>query len=287
MALRLKADHPHAFCNLGNALKDKGLIAEAQHCFASACRLLPNFSVAQNNLGAILKEQGKHRLAIAHFEEALACDPTFVEAYYNMGCSYKDLNMTEDAIRCFTAAIRARSDFADSYVCLGQCFLEVGRVRDAVVCMEKALELRPSFSAALVKCFDVKSRIADWSSHDVVREKIKSLIASEIETKKPFSFLTVEPFLALTYVVFFSLTCSFFFSAHTQTHVCVLQVQLSACQRSCIRTLETHRTTKCTSERGSQLSISRKNSNRKIENWLHQQSFRELRSVVSAHDSCT
>jgi protein O-GlcNAc transferase len=38
MALQLKPDHPHAYNNMGNALKDKGLIKEAVHCYTTAIR---------------------------------------------------------------------------------------------------------------------------------------------------------------------------------------------------------------------------------------------------------
>lgn len=38
MALQLKPDHPHAYNNMGNALKDKGMIKEAVHCYSTAIR---------------------------------------------------------------------------------------------------------------------------------------------------------------------------------------------------------------------------------------------------------
>ncbi len=34
--LQLKPDHPHAYNNLGNALKDKGMIKEAVKCYTTA-----------------------------------------------------------------------------------------------------------------------------------------------------------------------------------------------------------------------------------------------------------
>jgi len=40
-ALRLKPDHPHAYNNLGNALRAKGLVKEAIHCYVTAARLMP------------------------------------------------------------------------------------------------------------------------------------------------------------------------------------------------------------------------------------------------------
>ena len=37
-ALQLKPDHPHAYNNMGNALKDKGMIKEAVQCYTTAIR---------------------------------------------------------------------------------------------------------------------------------------------------------------------------------------------------------------------------------------------------------
>ena len=57
-ALHLKADHPHAYNNLGNAMIEKGYIKEAIHCYVTAIRLMPKFSAAHCNLGSVFKEQG-------------------------------------------------------------------------------------------------------------------------------------------------------------------------------------------------------------------------------------
>ncbi|CAN0464719.1 unnamed protein product, partial [Ectocarpus sp. 12 AP-2014] len=56
---RLKPDHPHASNNLGDAIKDKGLIKEAMHCDVTAVHLMPKFAAVHRNLGSVLKEQGK------------------------------------------------------------------------------------------------------------------------------------------------------------------------------------------------------------------------------------
>lgn len=81
MALAQKPDHPHAYNNMGNALKDKGLVKEAVQCYTTAIRLMPRFSAAHSNLASILKEQGKIDQAIAHYMEAISSDPRFADAY--------------------------------------------------------------------------------------------------------------------------------------------------------------------------------------------------------------
>ena len=58
-ALHLKADHPHAYNNLGNAMIEKGYIKEAIHCYVTA-----KFSAAHCNLGSVFKEQGQFPCSI-------------------------------------------------------------------------------------------------------------------------------------------------------------------------------------------------------------------------------
>jgi protein O-GlcNAc transferase len=48
--------------HVGNAMKDKGLIRETIHCYATAIRLMPRFAAAHSNLGSVLKEQVRTHL---------------------------------------------------------------------------------------------------------------------------------------------------------------------------------------------------------------------------------
>lgn len=79
--LRLKPDHPHAYNNLGNAMKDRGRITEAMRCYSMACKLMPNFAAAHSNLACVLKDQGDVRGALTHYLRAIRIDPNFADAY--------------------------------------------------------------------------------------------------------------------------------------------------------------------------------------------------------------
>jgi protein O-GlcNAc transferase len=58
---------------LGNALKDKGFVKEAIHCYVTAIRLMPTFAAAHSNLGSIFKEQGKIEQVFPFFRSLLLC----------------------------------------------------------------------------------------------------------------------------------------------------------------------------------------------------------------------
>ena len=57
LILQLSPDNLAAYNNLGNAMKDKGLVKEAIHCYVTAARLMPQFAAAHSNLGSILYDQ--------------------------------------------------------------------------------------------------------------------------------------------------------------------------------------------------------------------------------------
>ena len=57
-AIELQPNFPDAYCNLANALKEKGLVAESEDCYNTALRLSPTHADSLNNLANIKREQG-------------------------------------------------------------------------------------------------------------------------------------------------------------------------------------------------------------------------------------
>ena len=57
-AIELQPNFPDAYCNLANALKEKGQVSEAEDCYNTALRLSPNHADSLNNLANIKREQG-------------------------------------------------------------------------------------------------------------------------------------------------------------------------------------------------------------------------------------
>ncbi len=64
-----------AHLNLGNALKERGQLAEAITCFQAALHCNPHQAGAHNNLGSAYAEQGRFAEAASCFQQALAIDP--------------------------------------------------------------------------------------------------------------------------------------------------------------------------------------------------------------------
>lgn len=53
-AIELQPNFPDAYCNLANALKEKGQVAEAEECYNTALKLCSSHADSLNNLVIIL-----------------------------------------------------------------------------------------------------------------------------------------------------------------------------------------------------------------------------------------
>ena len=72
--------------NLGNALKDQGLFAQACACYRQALHLNPHHPDAHNNLGLALVGQGEFTQAEASFQKTIRLDPGHRMAHWNLSC---------------------------------------------------------------------------------------------------------------------------------------------------------------------------------------------------------
>lgn len=161
--LRLQPNHPHAYSNLGNAMRDRGLAREAIHCNVTAARLMPSFAPAHTNLGSLLREQGQLDQAIAHYHQAIALDPDFAEAYLNLGNTYRDIRQLDDAIKCFTTAVNVSTHLAEGHAALAAAHGDKGNYEDAIHCYEQALSLNPNYLGAFAGLLQAKDSVCDWT----------------------------------------------------------------------------------------------------------------------------
>jgi tetratricopeptide (TPR) repeat protein len=72
----LQANFPDAYCNLANALKEKGLVKDAEECYNTALRLCPAHADSLNNLANIKREQGFIEQATELYLKALEVPQT-------------------------------------------------------------------------------------------------------------------------------------------------------------------------------------------------------------------
>jgi protein O-GlcNAc transferase len=70
-AIELQPNFPDAYCNLANALKEKGLVKDAEDCYNTALVLCPTHADSLNNLANIKREQGYTEEAVTLYCKAL------------------------------------------------------------------------------------------------------------------------------------------------------------------------------------------------------------------------
>ena len=84
--------------NLGNALRDQGLLNEAVACYHEALRRQPDYAEAHNNLGIVLQVQGRLDEAVACYHEALRLKPGYAEAHNNLGNVLREQGRLDEAV---------------------------------------------------------------------------------------------------------------------------------------------------------------------------------------------
>lgn len=110
---------PEVLCDIGQACKEAGRLAEAQGHFEQALRLDPLSYRAEHGLGSIAAARGRITVARRHFQRMLA--------------------------RC----ARSPRERAEGHAALGKLALESGDVDEARTEFAKALQLNPANSWAL------------------------------------------------------------------------------------------------------------------------------------------
>ena len=84
MAIKLNSEYADAYNNLGNALKELGLLNDAVNNYHKALNVKPDFAEAHYNLGVALKNLGKPEDAVAAYHKALGLKPAYPMAYTNL-----------------------------------------------------------------------------------------------------------------------------------------------------------------------------------------------------------
>jgi tetratricopeptide (TPR) repeat protein len=87
--------------DLGNALQDRGRLAEAIACYRRALRLHPRFAEAWNDLGTARYAKGELEAARECYRRALALRPDHLVAYGNLGAVCRKLGLLREARQAF------------------------------------------------------------------------------------------------------------------------------------------------------------------------------------------
>jgi tetratricopeptide (TPR) repeat protein len=146
-ALRVNPDLT-GYINYGYALLLSGRNAEAGQAFATALGLKPGYAKAENGLGAALFGLGHTSEALDHFVKAIRANPSYAEAFGNLGTALASLNRLPEAISADERAVQLNPQSPEAHYSLGNAYYQTNRLPDAVREYEAALRLQPGSAEA-------------------------------------------------------------------------------------------------------------------------------------------
>nr|KAF6428637.1 transmembrane O-mannosyltransferase targeting cadherins 4 [Rousettus aegyptiacus] len=134
--------------NVGKNLADKGNQTAAIRYYREAVRLNPKYVHAMNNLGNILKERNELQEAEELLSLAVQIQPDFAAAWMNLGIVQNSLKRFEAAEQSYRTAIKHRRKYPDCYYNLGRLYADLNRHVDALNAWRNATVLKPEHSLA-------------------------------------------------------------------------------------------------------------------------------------------
>lgn len=132
--------------NLGEALREKGRLAEAMQQVEIAVKLNPKSAEAQSNLGAAFLDQGDIVKALEHFHTAAKLNRNLYVPQYNLGIIAFKQKQWLEAIDRFSAALKINPDVAEAHNHLAVAYAEINKLDPAVAHFKEAVRLQPNKS---------------------------------------------------------------------------------------------------------------------------------------------
>ena len=147
-ALRLRANLPEGYYNLGIIYHRRGQLEEARRYYSEAVRLSPELAEAHNNLGDVLRRTGRLTEAAREGEVAVRLTPGVAEVHYTLGRSLLALGQLDHAIAQFREAVRLGLDGAELQYQFAAALHQANRLDEAVTHYTEALRFRPEYPEA-------------------------------------------------------------------------------------------------------------------------------------------
>ncbi|HXA48275.1 MAG TPA: tetratricopeptide repeat protein, partial [Burkholderiaceae bacterium] len=124
-AIEIDQHYAKAHCNLGFALKEQGLLKEAERCFTQALLLDPTLVDAHYLLGVLRQADDQLDAALAHYRKALELAPDFENAYLDACLLLAQQKRMGEATQLMQAGIRQNPTYANLHFYLGNIHNEL------------------------------------------------------------------------------------------------------------------------------------------------------------------
>lgn len=135
-AVRLDADLPEAWCNLGLVLEKRGALDEAENCFRRALGPDPNYPEIHNNLAGLLARRKRFAEAEHAYRRAIALNPQSPVGWSNLGVLYASCQREDEAEQCYRQALQLDGQHRPARFNLSYLLLRQARFDEGWACLE-------------------------------------------------------------------------------------------------------------------------------------------------------
>jgi tetratricopeptide (TPR) repeat protein/2-polyprenyl-3-methyl-5-hydroxy-6-metoxy-1,4-benzoquinol methylase len=132
-----------ALIDEGNALEERGRLAEAMARYEAAVQADPRCARAHLNRGNALLAGARIDEARSAYQLAIDCDPHYAAAHYNLGNLNTHAGDHHSALHNYQDAVGIKPDFAIAFVAMGNVLDTLGRTAEARASYERALAIDP------------------------------------------------------------------------------------------------------------------------------------------------
>ncbi|KTG03334.1 hypothetical protein cypCar_00034840 [Cyprinus carpio] len=140
---RLHPKYVHAMNNLGNILKERNELEEAEELLSSAVHIQPDFAAAWMNLGIVQNSLKKFDKAEQSYLNAIKFRKKYPDCYYNLGRLYADLNRSIDALNAWRNATMLKPDHSLAWNNMVILLDNTGNLAQAELIGKEALKILP------------------------------------------------------------------------------------------------------------------------------------------------
>ena len=147
-ALEITKDNPVVLTNLGNSLKEKGMMGDAVAYYQKAIKKDPYFHDAFFNLGNAYRDMGLEIKALQSYYNALKISSNSIKAHVNLGILLINHKQFQKAIHHFRTAANLSPDTAIVQNNLGMALFLGGFKEEAIEHIKLALKLDPEYKQA-------------------------------------------------------------------------------------------------------------------------------------------
>jgi tetratricopeptide (TPR) repeat protein len=171
VALALRSDSPGVYLNLGEALRTKGDLDGAIHCYQAALRIDANYADAHADLGLALYAKKDVNAAIPEYRIAIQIDSKVANYHSNLGDALTDKGDIEGAIREYRTAVEIHPEYYYAHFRLGRALHDKRDFDGAMRHYRAALRVDPkyvfahnSLGIALAEQGDIQAAIREFQA---------------------------------------------------------------------------------------------------------------------------